>query len=83
MISPSLRQSVTQHIFQTAIMTNQIFQGSQDIIDFLINDISTLLFLPEDMIFQQGQNGEALFFIAKGDCEIWVKDHLKNNRYVN
>ena len=66
-----------------AIANNKIFQGSQDIIDFLINDIVTLLYLPEDVIISQGQNGANFFFIAKGDCEVWVKDHIKNNRYVN
>lgn len=45
---------MTQHIFQTAIMTNKIFMESKDLIDFLINDIMTLLYLPEDTIFQQG-----------------------------
>jgi len=23
-----------------------------------------------------------MFFIAKGDCEVWVKDHLKASKYV-
>ena len=24
-----------------------------------------------------------MFFIAKGDCEVWVKDHMKVSRYVS
>ena len=49
MISPSLRMEVTQCIFLEAIGKNSIFKG-QDIIDFLVKDISLLLFLPEDSI---------------------------------
>lgn len=77
-----MRLQVTQHIFLNSIESNPIFHGNKDIIDFLINDISTLLYLPEDVIICQGQNGTNFFFIAKGDCEVWVKDHLKNSKYV-
>ena len=73
---------MTQHIFLNSIESNPIFHGNRDIIDFLINDLSTLLYLPEDTIICQGQNGANFFFIAKGDCEVWVKDHLKNNQFV-
>ena len=48
--------------------------GNNHIIEFVINDIKTLLYLPEDDIIHQGQPGENLFFIAQGDCEVWVKD---------
>ena len=78
-ISPSLRLQVTQHIFSNAIESNPIFMGNTEIVDFLINDVQTLLYLPEDAIITQGQFGTNFLFIAKGDCEVWVKDHLKNN----
>mmetsp|Transcript_21701 Transcript_21701/g.33423 ORF Transcript_21701/g.33423 Transcript_21701/m.33423 type:complete len:81 (+) Transcript_21701:887-1129(+) len=39
MISPSLRTQVTKHIFLNAIARNPILQGSQEAIDFLINDV--------------------------------------------
>ena len=65
-----------------SISKNDIFSNNQDLIDFLINDISTKLSIPEDTLIQQGSAGENLFFIAKGDCEVWVKDHMKNNRNI-
>lgn len=52
MISPSLRTQVTKYIFINAISTNPILSGSQDLIDFLINDVTTLLYVPEDIIIQ-------------------------------
>jgi len=55
MISPSLRNKVTKYIFMDAVSANLIFkEGSQDLIEFLINDVTTLLFLPEDRIIRQG-----------------------------
>jgi len=55
MISPSLRNKVTKYILMDAVSANPIFnEGSQDLVDLIINDVSTLLFLPEDTIISQG-----------------------------
>ena len=84
MISPSLRNKVTKYIFMDAVSANPIFQqGGLDLIDFIINDVTTLLFLPEDNIIRQGQHGDTLFLVAKGDCTVWVKDHMKSQVYLN
>ena len=45
--------------------------------EFVVNDIETLLYFPEDDIITQGTNGTSIYFIAKGDCEVFVKDHRK------
>jgi len=82
MISPSLRNSVTKHIFINSVSANPILGGSDDLVDFLLNDVSTLLYLPEDTIIRQGQAGDSLFLIAKGDCTVWVKDHMRNAIFV-
>lgn len=74
MISPSLRLEVTQHIFLNAIEKNDIFKGNRDIIDFVVHNIITLLYLPEDQILRQGQKAHHLFFLARGDCEVFVRD---------
>jgi len=79
MISPSLRNKVTKYIFLDAIASNPVLSGSQKVIDFLINDVSTLLYMPEDRIVAQGEQGDSLFLIAKGECSVWVIDHLRNN----
>mmetsp|Transcript_3540 Transcript_3540/g.5333 ORF Transcript_3540/g.5333 Transcript_3540/m.5333 type:complete len:150 (+) Transcript_3540:1829-2278(+) len=50
MISPSLRTKVTKYIFINAIQKNPIFRECLSMIDYLIRDVSTLLFLPEDDI---------------------------------
>ena len=39
--------------------------------------------MPEDSIVTQGQVGASMFFLAKGTCTVWVKDHMKRNRLVN
>ena len=52
-------------------------------IDFIINDVSAFLCLPEETIVRQGQQGDTLFLIAKGDCTVWVKDHMKTSVFVS
>ena len=54
MISPSLRLLVTQHIFLNAISKNAIFRDNPELIRFVVHNIITLLYLPEDDIIRQG-----------------------------
>jgi len=82
MVSPSLRNKVTKHIFINAIAANPVLQGSQEAVDFLINDVSTLLYLPEDRIISQGEHGDSIFLIAKGNCSVWVVDHMRQQQFV-
>jgi hypothetical protein len=53
-ISPSQRMAVTQHIFKIAVDSNSIFKGNAEMIDFVIDDVETLLYVPEDTIVTQG-----------------------------
>jgi CRP-like cAMP-binding protein len=32
------------------------------------------IFYPEDVIFKQGDEGNNMYFICKGECEVFVKD---------
>jgi CRP-like cAMP-binding protein len=66
-----------------SISTNPIFQGNQEIFDYLVNDVQILLYMPEDNIITQGQEALSLFFLARGNCTVWVKDHMKRSIQVN
>ena len=82
MISPSLSLQVSKHIFSEAIMHNEIFLGNAELTEFIVPKLVTLLYLPEDQICRQGEIGVSLFFLAKGECEVWVKDEHKKERWV-
>ncbi len=66
MLSPSLRNQVTKYIFMGAVKSNPIFSAQSPQLDFLVKDVTTLLFMPEDKIVQQGDKGNCLFLIAQG-----------------
>ena len=82
MLSPSLRLEVTRHIFGEAIASNEVLSGNADLIEFVVYKLNTLLYLPEDSICKQGDVGTQLYFLAKGNCAVWVRDELKKDRHV-
>lgn len=58
MLSPSLKIEVTKHIFQTALLSNPVFDGKVEIVDFILHDLATCLYYPENEICRQGEVGK-------------------------
>lgn len=83
LISPSLRLEVTKHIFSQIVVTNSLFGGNEELIDYLIKYLITSLFLPEDIIINQGDFANDLFFLARGEVNIFIYDEDNEERYVN
>lgn len=50
MLSPSLKIEVTNHIFYESLISNPVFEEKTDIIDNILHDLHTYLFIPEDEI---------------------------------
>ena len=40
------------------------------------------VFLPEDMIIRQGEEGREMYFISTGDCIVYVKDTRRYEQAV-
>jgi len=60
MISPSLQIEVTKYIFSDIIKLNPILQDSSSkLIDHVLQNIRTILFMPEDYIIKQGDEHES------------------------
>jgi CRP-like cAMP-binding protein len=75
MISPSLRQKVMEVIFFDVLFDNPIFCKNKYLIDFVIEKLYTHIFLPEFSVITQGESGDTMYFISKGECEVTVTDH--------
>lgn len=82
MLSPSLKIEVTKHIFHNAILSNSVFEGKNEIIDHILYDLETSLFFPENEICRQGTQGSQLYFLAKGECDVFVNDENQMVRYI-
>lgn len=81
MISPSLRQKVLQYIFKDELKNNPVFYNNDGLIEFVIKNLNTHIYLPEFTIISQGEQGSDIYFISKGECTVTITDHkgIKND----
>ena len=83
MLSPSLKENISKHIFQHAIMKNNIFKDHSELVQIMLNDLSTKVSPPEDKIIRQNDKGEHFYFLARGECEVLVIDENGVEKNVN
>lgn len=75
MISPSLQVEIIRNIFHKVVVINPIFGGgNQDLIEYVLQTITTDSFLPEDSIIKQDEDGDNLYFCYQGELEVLVAD---------
>lgn len=82
MISPSLRQEVMNIIYSELLTPKYVFSLSPQAIKFLTRKMITKIYMPEDTIVTQGEEADKLYFIARGECEVYVKDKYKGYEFV-
>ena len=70
------------HIFQKSIESNYVFRGNEDLVEYMIPILEMKVFLPEDMIIRQGEEGREMYFISTGDCIVFVKDTKRQEKAV-
>ena len=82
MISPSLKEEVTRFIFSEQLKQNLIFALNSDVKDYVITKIELVMSQPEEIKIQQGEATYDFFIIAKGECECFIKDEHRQERFV-
>lgn len=82
MLSPSLNKKVAAYIFHEAIVSNKLFHGQADTIRMILQYVETKLFLPECEIIRQNDEGKSMYFLARGECDIYIKDTNKDEQFV-
>lgn len=76
MLSPSLTTEVVREIFSAV---TPIFENiSENLLDYVLDKITTDSYPPEDEIIRQGETAQEMFFLSTGECVIMVKDKFKN-----
>lgn len=71
-LSPSVKKSVTNHIFTEVILQNPIFCDKMDVIIEFIDHFQLKLFFPEDPVLKMGSKCRLIYLIANGDCEVSI-----------
>ena len=78
-----MREEVIQHIFAETLRDNSIFNFDESLIEFLTKKLKTQIHMPEDEIITQGEDGENLYIISKGEWVVLVRDHNSVTEYTN
>lgn len=83
LISPSLKERVIKHIFSEVLKEGEIFKGRAQLIDSLTRKLVTKIYQPEEHIVNQGEDGDKLYFIAKGGCHVYIRNRHNVKIRVN
>lgn len=78
MLSPSLRQKVTNTIFK-----NYVFNDQLEVQTDFLNHLNIKLYLPEDIIIKQEDASLSMYFLARGECNVYVTDANKKSNKSN
>ena len=67
MISPSLKERVLKHLFSSVLLCNPVFMNNLSCVEFVTRKLDTHILLPEFSVINQGEKGDNLNFISKGE----------------
>lgn len=51
-------------------------------INLLFSKMELQMLDPEEVVIRQGQVANKLFFISKGECEVYVQDEYRKDTFV-
>ena len=83
MIPPSLNEHVLKHISQQAISKNDVLKSNLNILDYVLTEIVPVQFTPEDSIIRQGEQAENIYFLCKGEWDVFVIDQSLKEYHVS
>ena len=83
MLSPSLKLEITRQVFDDCIIENKVFGKNIDVLEFILEEIVIAQFVPEDIIWRQGDEGLSIFLISNGSCSVHVFDQFNNDSQWN
>lgn len=64
-------------------MNCEIFEKNESLIDFFINSLQLMLLDPEYPLINQGEEGNSLYIVKTGECQVFIKDPIeKKDIYV-
>ena len=77
-----MKNLILHHLYIKVIHDIEIFDMCTEIeIAFIVNNLKTLLFLPDDEILRQGDFGNRVYFIGSGLVDIFlVQEKLKQRK---
>lgn len=82
-VSPSIKEKVIKEIFEDVLSKNKIFKGRDNLVDSVSRKLVTKIFQPEEIILNQGEDGDKIYFIASGGSNVYVRNRHQIKKLVN
>ncbi len=84
LLSPSYKYIVTLHLYKDLLKkNNKLLHGlDQKVIDSLVRKLKTSTFIPDDEIFKQGDAGDSIYFLGRGEVEIYILDKKRHPELI-
>ena len=76
LVSPSIKEKIIKHIFFQVLKDSEVFKGNEGLVDSLTKKLVTKIYQPEENIITQGEEGTQLFFIARGGCNVYIRNKV-------
>ena len=76
LVSPSIKEKIIKHIFSQVLKDSEVFKGNEGLVDSLTRKLVTKIYQPEENIITQGEEGSQLFFIARGGCNVYIRNKV-------
>jgi CRP-like cAMP-binding protein len=83
LISPSLKEKVIMFIFSEELKNTDLFAKSDNLIINISKRLKTKIYQPEEDIVIQGEDGNKMYFIAKGGWNVFTKNKFNRQQKVN
>lgn len=80
-LPPSLKCEVNRILFKDIFMRNVMFvEISQDALDFVLKCLERRFYQPESEVVSQNDDGNEIYFITSGKCQVFVLDEFETNK---
>jgi len=73
---------VLKHEFSKVVGKSSIFNHSDALVELIVSQLQILLYLPEDDIITQGEEGVYLYFVAKGFADVLIVNEQQHQKKV-
>lgn len=76
-----MKHQVIEFIFQNVLNEHDIFKNEKELVNLLFSKMELSMFDPEEVVIRQGEIAHHLFFISKGECEVYVADENREDTF--
>jgi CRP-like cAMP-binding protein len=85
LISPSLYRDVLYEVYEKIIKKNSAIGNSNIMYEVIVSKLTPLICKPEEQLILQGtiSSDMSLYFVARGDCAVFVQDERSRTKLVN